>query len=269
MAPDVARSCSRCGTTWWVPARIAREKGPSRLEMSGRRMMAAGSSASLFSTRRTSDQLRLGNAEAKLNRVLAAATCPRCAAGLPPVMDLPPPAPTDLAPISIKGLGGKRLDVDFAAGTVTLTMSRMAASNCRTERVRTLSLADLGGVVHHPPKRLRSGTLQLIVDGEDNSPPGRPANHPFTLVIAGAKAAAFDDVAARLNQFLILRASASPAEAPAEPPTTAPPTGTTATPPSAAGDPVETLRQLAEMARHGLITAAEFDAKRAEILGRM
>lgn len=78
MAKDTVRVCSKCGTQWRLPTRVARERAPSRMEMMGRKMEAAGSSMTIGSRQRAANQLRLSNAEAKKERVLASAQCPNC-----------------------------------------------------------------------------------------------------------------------------------------------------------------------------------------------
>jgi len=75
---ELKRICNKCGREWFIPKRDAFKKAPSRARMASYRMMAAGSSASLFSVRRTSDQMRLANAQAKGDRVTALSSCPDC-----------------------------------------------------------------------------------------------------------------------------------------------------------------------------------------------
>jgi len=77
MARTFIRVCRECGHQWEVPRAVAKQ-GPNALEMFGRKTMAAGSSATLFSRTRTSDQLRLMRAEQKQRDAAASVRCPVC-----------------------------------------------------------------------------------------------------------------------------------------------------------------------------------------------
>lgn len=77
MAKTFLRVCRECGHQWEVPKAVAKQ-GPNALEMFGRKTIAAGSSATLFSRTRTSDQLRLMRAEQKQRDAAASVRCPVC-----------------------------------------------------------------------------------------------------------------------------------------------------------------------------------------------
>lgn len=82
MAKDYIRFCKTCGHQWRVSKAVARlGKGPNGMEMTGRKMMAAGSSMTLGSSQRAVNQLRLGNAESRAQMVAATSQCPECGSG--------------------------------------------------------------------------------------------------------------------------------------------------------------------------------------------
>ena len=77
LARTFVRVCPECGHQWRGPESRG-QQGPNALEMFGRKTMATGSSATLFSRTRTSSQLRLMRAEQKQRDAAASVRCPVC-----------------------------------------------------------------------------------------------------------------------------------------------------------------------------------------------
>jgi hypothetical protein len=82
MAKDYIRFCKKCDHQWRVSKAVAKlPKAPGGMEMTGRKMMAAGSSMTIGSRQRAADQLRLANAESRAQAAAATSQCPACGSG--------------------------------------------------------------------------------------------------------------------------------------------------------------------------------------------
>jgi hypothetical protein len=195
MSKDVQRTCKRCGETWLLPKRVAREQAPNRLEMMGKKMSATGSSVTLFSTRRTSDQLRLANAEAKLERVLRNGQCPACGSseftqGAPlPVASKPAakptpapaakvapktPAPSKATRAPVTATGSAVSSVKGLNGTVTVESGGVWIKRTATGKMaglthRAIPMDSIVGVDLVTPKGLRPGHLRFRVAVDEES----------------------------------------------------------------------------------------------------
>jgi ribosomal protein S27AE len=77
-ASELQRTCSRCGTDWYLTATEARMRPPNRMEMTGQRMSAAGEGMSLFSSFRGRELQKLQRLEARKAAIEALARCPNC-----------------------------------------------------------------------------------------------------------------------------------------------------------------------------------------------
>ena len=75
---EVRRECKKCGTSWVLPKKAARERKRNGLEVFGAHTMASGSSMNLFSMSRKKDRARVEKYEDQNRRVSANATCPSC-----------------------------------------------------------------------------------------------------------------------------------------------------------------------------------------------
>ena len=79
MGKEVRRTCTRCGTEWYVDAKEARAIPPNKLLISGASNIATGSKLTLFGGRRASAwETRALRLELKRERILALGRCGNC-----------------------------------------------------------------------------------------------------------------------------------------------------------------------------------------------
>lgn len=72
MAKEFERTCQRCGTTWYIPKALAKERAPNAMQIAGARIGAAGS---LFSSKNARKAATL---EERRARVAENSRCPNC-----------------------------------------------------------------------------------------------------------------------------------------------------------------------------------------------
>jgi ribosomal protein S27AE len=75
---EVKRTCNRCGHARYLPRKLAREKAPNAMQLTGAKLRAGGASASVLSTKGAAKQLQLNRLEERDRRVLENAMCPGC-----------------------------------------------------------------------------------------------------------------------------------------------------------------------------------------------
>ena len=75
---EYRRTCSRCRHQWYIPKKLAEERAPNRMEMTGAKMSSAGANISLVFFSRTRKQLRVQQLEDRQVRVAENTRCPSC-----------------------------------------------------------------------------------------------------------------------------------------------------------------------------------------------
>jgi ribosomal protein S27AE len=76
MAKEYERTCDRCGTVWYLPKSLAKERAPNRIQMAGARIGAVGGSLTPFAGKK--QELQLQTLEARRERALQNGRCPNC-----------------------------------------------------------------------------------------------------------------------------------------------------------------------------------------------
>jgi hypothetical protein len=62
---EFKRTCTRCGTEWYIPKDAAKERAPNKLEMLGAKMERAGTRASLISFTKSQKELKVQSLEGR------------------------------------------------------------------------------------------------------------------------------------------------------------------------------------------------------------
>lgn len=78
MAKEYARTCTRCGTSWYVPKDLAKGKKPRKMAIAGAKMRSSGMKMSSLGLFGSGSALEAAALEAKRDRIADASRCPNC-----------------------------------------------------------------------------------------------------------------------------------------------------------------------------------------------
>jgi ribosomal protein L37E len=78
MAKEYARTCTRCGTSWYVPKDLAKAKKPKKMAIAGAKMRSSGAKMSSLGVFGSGAAREAAALEAKRDRLTDAERCPNC-----------------------------------------------------------------------------------------------------------------------------------------------------------------------------------------------
>jgi ribosomal protein S27AE len=78
MAKEYSRTCTRCGTSWYVPKELAKGKKPKKMAIAGAKMRSSGAKMSSLGVFGSGAAREAAALEAKRDRLTDAARCPNC-----------------------------------------------------------------------------------------------------------------------------------------------------------------------------------------------